>query len=205
MQPQLETWQGDFGHAYTDRNQIDWRQRLPAFRRMLENLSVSRVLEVGCNRGHNLEALREALGPTAEIVGVEPNAHALELARKTRATEIHQGSIYNLPFADGSFDLVFTAGVLIHIPLANLPAALAELHRCSRRYVLTIEYAAAEETVIPYRGHDNLLWKRDFLKHYQSQFPGLTLRGTGYWDEETGFDRSTWWLMEKSAVGAKAA
>jgi hypothetical protein len=45
---QLEAWKGKFGDAYTDRNQIDWHVRLPAFQKMVEGLSIQRVLEVGC-------------------------------------------------------------------------------------------------------------------------------------------------------------
>ena len=48
MTDQLEVWQGEFGMAYTDRNVVDWRVRLPAFRQMLDGLSLQRVVEVGC-------------------------------------------------------------------------------------------------------------------------------------------------------------
>lgn len=198
MQSQLDSWKGDFGKAYTDRNHIDWRERVPAFRQMLADINPSHVLEVGCNRGHNLAALREVLGPAAEIAGIEPNPYALEIARSTGATRVLQGDIYHLPFEDGAFDLVLTAGVLIHIPLAMLDTALGELHRCSRRFLLAIEYAAAEETTIPYRGRDDLLWKRDFLKHYRNQFPSLRVARQGQWREEHGFDPTSWWLMDKT-------
>src|SRR5262249_10851693 len=110
-----------------------------------------------------------------------------------------EGSLARLPFPDRSIDLVFTAGVLIHVPLADLPAALGEIYRCSRRYVLAVEYAAAEETVIPYRGHSNLVWKRDFLGHYRAQFPDLRLLRQGFWGPEDHFDQCTWWLLEKAA------
>jgi pseudaminic acid biosynthesis-associated methylase len=203
MGKQLDAWQGQFGKEYTERNAIDWRVRLPAFRTMIEGLGVRRVLEVGCNRGHNLVALRQVLGDRAELAGVEPNPHALELAQATGVADFRAGTIYELPFADGSFDLVFTAGVLIHIPPESLPAALAEMHRCSRRYLLAVEYAAEEETVVPYRGHGDLLWKRDFLREYQAHFPWLGLVRQGYWGKDDGFDRTTWWLLEKPAAAAR--
>ena len=203
MGKQLDAWQGQFGKEYTERNAVDWRLRLPAFRAMLEGLEVSRILEVGCNRGHNLVALRALLGEAAGLAGVEPNPHALELARGTGAAECRAGHILELPFADGSFDLVFTAGVLIHVPPTDLPAALAELHRCSRRYLLAAEYDAAVETAVPYRGHTDLLWKRDFLEEYRGRFPGLSLVRQGYWGKEHGFDRTTWWLLEKPAAAAR--
>lgn len=196
MAHQLKTWEGEFGKAYTDRNVIDWRARLRAFQQMLGGLPIQRVLEVGCNRGHNLVTLAELLG--GEIVGVEPNQYALELARaaSTKVGVLH-GHAFDLPFKDGYFDLVFTAGVLIHIPLEELAVALSEIYRVSKRYILAIEYFAEEETVVHYRGHDDLLWKRDFLKHYQTQFPDLDLVRSGYWGPEDGFDRSHWWLLEK--------
>ncbi|HEY7314144.1 MAG TPA: pseudaminic acid biosynthesis-associated methylase [Gemmataceae bacterium] len=198
MQSQLDIWKGDFGQAYTDRNHLDWRVRVLAFRQMLGEIKPRRVLEVGCNRGHNLVALREVLGREAELVGVEPNPYALELAQGTGAATVVPGDIYCLPFEDGAFDLVFTAGVLIHVPLATLAAALGELHRCSRKFLLAIEYAAAEETPLSYRGHDHLLWKRNFLKHYRDQFPCLRVVGQGHWGEEHGFDHTNWWLLDKT-------
>lgn len=199
MTRQLNAWEGEFGTAYTERNVVDWQQRLPAFRQMLDGLSLPRVLEVGCNRGHNLVLLAELLGESCDIVGVEPNRHALKLARlATPEVGVLHGNAFDLPFKDSSVDLVFTAGVLIHIDPAELPAALAELHRVSRRYILCIEYFAEEETPVTYRGQEGLLWKRDFLGCFQVQFPGIELIRHGYWGPDSGFDRTHWWLMEKA-------
>jgi pseudaminic acid biosynthesis-associated methylase len=197
---QLAAWEGDFGTQYTDRNSADWRTRLPAFKHMLAGLALDRVLEVGCNRGHNLVTIAECLDGDVEVVGVEPNRHALELARAAspRVTVL-RGHARDLPFKDGYFDLVFTAGVLIHVALSDLAAVLSEICRASRRYVLAIEYFADVETPIVYRGHEALLWKRDFLAHYQSAFPVLQLRRHGFWGPEDGFDRTHWWLLEKAA------
>ena len=197
-QRQLDIWQGEFGQAYTDRNVIDWQTRRPAFQQILEGIEISQALEVGCNRGHNLIALADLFGDGCDVVGIEPNRHALELVRASSVkVGALPGNVFDLPFKDQSFDLVFTAGVLIHIALDDLAAALSEIHRVSRRYILAIEYFAEEETVINYRGYDDALWKRDFLKHYQSHFPGLSLLRHGYWESEHGFDRTHWWLLEK--------
>lgn len=198
MTKQLETWQGEFGTTYTDRNLVDWQTRVAAFQTMLAGLSLARVLEVGCNRGHNLALLTELLGD-CEVIGVEPNPHALALARQAAPRAgVLSGNALDLPFKDGYADLVFTAGVLIHIAPTELPLALAELHRVSRRYLLAIEYFAEEETALEYRGQAGLLWKRDFLACYQAQFPGITLLRQGYWGAESGFDRTHWWLLEKA-------
>lgn len=201
MTQQLEQWSGEFGKQYTDRNAVDWRTMVPFLRPMVEGLSLGRVLEVGCSRGHNLVALREILGEGTELLGVEPGPYAREIARAA-GVDARPGDAFSLPFPDGSFDLVFTAGVLIHVALDDLPRAMRELYRCSRRYLLAVEYFSEEETVIPYRGHQDLLWKRDFPRHYQSLFPDLTLVRHGY---VADWDRSTWWLWEKLAAGAPSS
>ena len=115
MAHQVKVWEGEFGRAYTDRNVIDWRTRLPGFRQMLDGLPIEQVFEVGCNRGHNLVALVELLEEGSNVVGIEPNRYALELARGSGAKgKVLQGHAFGLPFRNGHFDLVYTAGVLIH-------------------------------------------------------------------------------------------
>ncbi len=195
----MNPWEGEFGKAYTDRNAIDWRTRLNAFKQMLGDLPIKRVLEIGCNKGHNLTAIAELLGNDSEVIGIEPNQYALELARKSSVNAgVLYGHVFDIPFKDGYFDLVFTCGVLIHISLQDLLKALSEIYRVSKRYILAVEYFAEKETAVTYRGHKNLLWKRDFYKHYITQFPDLTLLRKGYWGPEDGFDRTHWWLLEKS-------
>ncbi len=200
MNRQLQEWENEFGKEYTNRNLVDWQDRLPAFQHMLRGLSLDRILEVGCNRGHNLVALSKFLEDT-DIVGVEPNQYALEIARAAtpKFGALH-GNIFDIPFKNDYFDCVFTSGVLIHISLKDLPSALAEIHRVSKRYILAIEYFSEEEEVIQYRGKDELLWKRNFLKHYQSQFQDLALIQSGYWDAEHNYEKTHWWLLEKNSV-----
>lgn len=195
---QLEAWRGAFGREYTDRNVQDPAVVMPAFARMLEGLSIRKVLEVGCNRGHNLVALVRLLGEDAEVVGVEPNPYARAIARRSSdRIGVVGGHASDIPFKSGYFDLVFTSGVLIHVSSDDLPQCLRELHRVSRRYVLAIEYFAETETPIRYRGHDDLLWKRDFLRSYQDVFPDLQLVRGGHVSEREGFDDCAWWLLEK--------
>jgi len=197
MSKQLTEWEGDFGNAYTERNCVDLESVLPFFREMLSGLLISSALEIGCNRGHNLIALNRVLGNDAEVVGIEPNRHAREIARTSSSKiAVLQGQGADLPFKDGQFELVTTAGVLIHVSLEQLPQVMQEIYRVSNRYILAVEYFAEEETNIHYRGHNDLLWKRNFLKHYQTLFPDLTLIRSGYFEE---WDRSHWWLLEKKS------
>jgi len=86
--------------------------------------------------------------------------------------------------------------VLIHIKLQDLPKAIDELYRVSRRYLLAVEYHDNRETHIHYRGHNELLWKRDFKGHFLKRHPKLKLIRTGHYVEEIDH-RMDWWLFEK--------
>jgi SAM-dependent methyltransferase len=62
---------------------------------------------------------------------------------------IVKGSAYDLPFIDSQFDLVYTAGVLIH--LSDTEKAMKEIYRVSSKYILSIEYFDDKERKIEYR------------------------------------------------------
>jgi len=195
--PQLAIWRSKFGDAYTDRNRYGFSERKPAFRTMLENLEITDVLEIGCNFAGNLQVLAE-INPKWRLTGIEPNKYARSLAsKKHEGIRVLPGDAFEIPFPDATFDLVFTANVLIHIALTDLPATIHEIYRSSRRYILVIEYFSEQETEIFYRGHKNLLWKRDFRNHFEKLYPSLHLMQQGFWDMTYGFDDSAWWLWEK--------
>lgn len=195
---QLNEWQSDFGDAYTERNIVDWKVRLPAWREMIGSLELDHVVEVGCNRAHNLRAIAEIGNVNGNIIGIEPNPTAIAVGRtSSQLYSILRGDAFSLPFVDSYANLVFTAGVLIHISLKDLPRALDQIYRVSRRYILCAEYFAEVETAIEYRGKMDLLWKRDFRQHYLSRFPDLAVVSEGYWEHDSGFDRTHWWLFEK--------
>lgn len=192
---QLQTWKDSFGKEYTDRNQVDWRIRIPVFKQILDGLSVKTALEVGCNSGHNLKTLQHILGPKAKIWGIEPNEYALNLAWE-QGLNVLYGDASDLIFDDKYFDLVFTIGVLIHIPAEQLPAALEEIYRVSKKYILAMEYFSVLNLPVNYRDRSDLLWKRDFKKHYLTQFPYLRIIKKGVINMET-IDEMNYWVFEK--------
>lgn len=183
---QLDSWTSSFGREYTDRNTLSLEQmdreaaeqlgtsKTDIYRAVLKDrLPAGRVLEVGCNIGIQVRTLA-ALNPRLEIHGLEPQSYAVEKARALApALTFHQGSALDLPFPDASFDLVMTNGVLIHIAPADLPRAMAEIVRVSRRYVFLHEYFAETPTEVKYHGRQGLMWKRDFAAAYQAAFPSL--------------------------------
>lgn len=207
MNEQQQAWSGALGNAYTARNRVDWRARIPFWRRIMELTGARSVYEFGCNAGWNLSAIKSA-APYVECWGHDLNALAVAQAHAAGLRHVHCGSgashwsyaqdAYPLPpvrkWPDQTYDLVFTAGVLIHVAPADLMLFMDEVIRVSAQYVLAVEYEAPEEQEIEYRGRMGLLWKRPYGELYQAK--GLALIHSG---EAAGFDRCTYWLMQKSS------
>lgn len=192
-----QLWSGEFGDDYTDRNRQAEEAREPFWKSLIRQLGLRNVLEVGCNLGANLHWLLKYM-PMQSVYGIDINLKALGEIQKRHPG---MGAIWSpareLPFRDHWFDLVFTIGVLIHQPETTLPLVMAEIVRCSRRYVLCGEYFAEETTEIPYRGHTGALFKRNYGGLYQELFPELHLFRQGFLSREEGWDDVTYWLFEK--------
>lgn len=183
---QLRVWQGKFGRDYTLRNSQLLTEMEELFRqefgisasemfgKAIRELPIKTVLEVGCNIGNKLALLHE-MG-YKNLTGVEPLNFAINEGKKRYPfINFKQGTVFDLPFADGSFDLVFTAGVLIHINPDDLSRAMNEIARVSGRWILGFEYYAVKPEWVIYRGKDELLWKRNFMGEYLKIAPGLKI------------------------------
>jgi len=88
-----------------------------------------RVLEIGCGLGTDGVRFAKA---GADYTGVDLTDAAIELARKRFELsglrgELRVSDAENLDFADESFDLVYSHGVLHHTP--DIARAVSEIHR----------------------------------------------------------------------------
>lgn len=157
------------------------------------------ILDVGANLGTNLRALWALTG--ARLLALEPNDKARAILVRDGvavADDVRGGVAQAIDFADDAADLVFTSGVLIHIHPDHLAAAMAEIHRCSARWIVCIEYFSDKQEEIAYRGHAERLFKCDFGGLWLDRFPGLAVAGYGFaWKRVTGLDNLTWWVFEK--------
>jgi pseudaminic acid biosynthesis-associated methylase len=194
MNEQELFWRGSFGTEYTARNRVDWKLRARFWKMVVEMIEPQRVLEVGCNAGWNLMALRE-VDPKIDLVGIDLNSDAVCEA-VDNGIDAHEMSATEVGMLwAGSFDLTFTAGVLIHVAPEHLELAMASIANASRKYVLAIEYASEKEEQVDYRGHKDRLWRRPYGDLYEKL--GLTLQATGILGQSSGFDHCTFWLMKK--------
>lgn len=185
--PQEKFWQSDFGKEYTDRCDFNDPAVLDASyiqefgvarsamnEEFLGGLSIGPILEVGCNTGNQLNML-QSQGHDS-LYGLELQPYAVEKAKNlTHNINIVQGSAFDLPFRDNYFDLVFTAGVLIHISPEDLPRIMKEIYRVSKKYIWGMEYFEENYKGIDYRGNNERLWKGNFSQKYRELFPTLDL------------------------------
>jgi pseudaminic acid biosynthesis-associated methylase len=197
-------WAGAFGTEYIQRNQGDalLASNLDFFAKALRaTRGVQTLIEFGANIGMNLKALK-LLYPGFDQYGIEINADAaLELAQVISPDHVYQTSILNFTPVK-RWDLVLIKGVLIHINPDALPQVYDKLVESSGRYLLVAEYYNPAPVVIPYRGHTDRLFKRDFAGEIMERHPQMQLVDYGFaYRRDPSFpqDDITWFLMEKSA------
>ncbi|MDG2284015.1 MAG: pseudaminic acid biosynthesis-associated methylase [Alphaproteobacteria bacterium] len=197
-------WAGGFGDEYISRNRdaSELAGRTYLWSSILGRASgIGSAVEFGANIGFNIHALRRLL-PAADLSAIEINAEAAEQLRNIDGLSVHHGSILE-PQVDRAHDLAFTVGVLIHINPDVLPAVYANLYAASSRYVVVAEYYNPSPMVIPYRGHNDRLFKRDFAGEMLDRFDDLRLVDYGFCyhrDPNFPLDDITWFLMEKRAA-----
>lgn len=129
-----ERFGGDYEKFFADYDK--WRygfeRHLPACFDGL-NVSGKRVLEVGLGQGADSESL---IRRGARWSGIDLTAESVErirtrlILRELPFDDLKQGSVLELPFADNSFDMVFSHGVLHHVP--EIQQAEKEIHRVLR-------------------------------------------------------------------------
>jgi SAM-dependent methyltransferase len=129
-----EHFGGDYDKFFAAYDQFRYRteRHLPA---CLDALPVTDadVLEIGLGEGSDSERI---IRRGARWSGVDITAESVARVR-TRLRQrglpfaaLHQASVVDLPFADNSFDLVFSHGVLHHVP--DIDVAQKEIHRVLR-------------------------------------------------------------------------
>ena len=81
-----------------------------------------------------------------------------------------------------------------------LPGVHEKLVAAGSRYLLVVEYYNPVPVTIPYRGHTNRLFKRDFAGELMDSYPEMQLLDYGFvYRRDPNFpqDDITWFLMEK--------
>jgi pseudaminic acid biosynthesis-associated methylase len=120
--------------------------------------------------------------------------------QKLPRVQIHHQSILDYA-ANAQHDFVLIKGVLIHLSPEKLPQVYDLMHQSSARYICLAEYYSPRPVAIPYRGHTDKLFKRDFAGEMLDRFPDLCLTDYGFvYRRDPNFpqDDLTWFLLEKT-------
>lgn len=206
-------WAGQFGREYTDRNPGTWagldalytkrygESRSAMNARFLSDVPKSAaILEVGCNKGAQLDCLAEA--GYSNLSGIDCNSRAVAMAgERVPKANLRVAKATSIPFTTGKFDLVFTSGVLIHISPLCLGAVIDEMARVSRRWIWGFEYAGNDEgapvTGKTYRGHRGIMWTGDFAQAIQDRRPEFRIVKREYFRETDGGPLDQMYLLER--------
>lgn len=202
---QEKFWAEEFGTQYIERNQSDalLSSNLYFFSRALRSAhGLNTCIEFGANIGMNLKALK-LLFPEQEQYGIEINSAAVnELVKHIPSNNVFHNSI--LDFAPHTnkmiWDLVLIKGVLIHINPDELNSVYDKLLTACEKYLLVAEYYNPTPVAIPYRGHADRLFKRDFAGEIMDRYPSMKLLDYGFVyrrDPHFPQDDISWFLMEK--------
>ncbi len=133
-------WDGDRRINYGGYNYMPGRWA-PVAKLMIEHYGLqpgSKVLDVGCGKGFQLFELTQAL-PGLEIRGIDISSYAIENAHPEVKHLVDHGTAANLPYADQSFDLVFSITTLHNLHNRDLDLALREMQRVGKQRYLCVE------------------------------------------------------------------
>ncbi len=201
--PQENFWAGSFGTDYINRNagQQLLAANLNFFTKALKQAGkISSCLELGANIGMNLKAL-QLLYPGIALKAAEINPDAAAQLRDLIGQEnVYEGSIFDYPITE-QVELSIIKGVLIHINPDSLNIVYEKLYHSSSRYLLIAEYYNPTPVAIPYRGHADRLFKRDFAGELLDKYSDLALVDYGFaYHRDPAFpqDAITWFLLEKT-------
>ena len=132
----------------------------------------ARVLDAGCGSGRNMVELQRY----GSVTGIELSSPSVQAARERGVGEVLEGSVLEMPFADGSFELAVSLDVVEH--LEDDVAALRELRRV---------VAPGGRLLVTVPAYQWLWSRHDVLNHHHRRYSRATLVGAaqrGGWNCE---------------------
>jgi len=126
------------------------------------------VLDIGCAYGFTVARLR-ALGVDAR--GLDVSSYALSQADKGVREYLDEGYAWEMPYTDKRFDVVFSSGMLEHIPADKMVQTIKEIKRVSSRGIIGVACADDPTSQLPEGEEDKTHGKLRTREGWQALFP----------------------------------
>lgn len=104
----------------------------------LKTLDFSSILECGCYNGRNLKVIADEF-KHVKIAGLDVNQMALDVASKLLGPDVDLFNVDILGSDDKKYDVVFTHGVLMHIPPDGIEKCVDKIISKANKYILHLE------------------------------------------------------------------
>jgi ubiquinone/menaquinone biosynthesis C-methylase UbiE len=142
-------WDGERQYGYGG-YRYDGRWR-PVAEAMVKHYNLqpgASILDVGVGKGFLLYEFTQVV-PDARVAGIDISEYAIENAKEEIKRHVRVGNANSLPYADRSFDFVYSINTLHNLYLPDLWSALAEIERVGQTAKhITIEgYRSEREKV----------------------------------------------------------
>jgi SAM-dependent methyltransferase len=154
---------------------------------------VRNILDVGCGSGINLKHLVDVTG-AREGVGVEPGEASVRQLRENHSGDprlrFDVAPAHALPFASRSFDLVICWSILHWVGREEFLQSLGELARVTARWLVIMDFVAAEDYRVAYSHRDGLFtYKVDFEALIMGSGVLELVNSTTWWEPGDGGPR----------------
>jgi pseudaminic acid biosynthesis-associated methylase len=196
-------WTAEYAQDYATKNSsFDDELGRDGWHKMLAKASLNdkTYLELGCNIGRNIDQLA-LLDSGLKGSAIEISKPALDyVCSRHSLSHACCSAIQDANLPVNAFELVFTCGVLIHVPPSDLLHVMSKMLDWSSKYVLIGEYFNRTPVSLEYQGKQNMLFKRDFGRMFLENYPVKLIDYGFLWGkiyDAAGFDDITWWLFEK--------
>ena len=166
------------GYSYHPRF---WQVTVERFRDHYALRDDAYILDVGCGKGFMLYDFKQLM-PSANIVGVDVSEYAIDNAMEEMKPFLEVGDAKELPYDDGSFDLVISINTAHNLPLGECKQAISEIERVSRggSFIIIDAWRTEEE-------HERMLkWNLTALTYmhvddWKKLFEEVGYTGDYYW------------------------
>lgn len=145
-----------------------WDRVIPDFIGHFGLSNTSRILDVGCAKGFMVHDILRHL-PGADVRGIDISEYAIVNSMPEVKDRLQIGNATDLPFEDGSFDVVISINTIHNLNRSDCKRALSEIERVSSQ--------GAFITVDAYRN------EAERLRMEKWNLTALTMMSTDEWKE----------------------